>query len=361
MRRLSILSLFLVPLLAFAAVCLSGCGGGNTSNQKRIVILTNGNSPFWDAARAGLMDAKKKLELEKAGYDAVVEVNDGTDRGQIDKLRQFGSQSDIVAVGVSVNTAGNESIADEMRNLRKKGIKVVTIDSDVERGTDRDARLAFIGTDNLVGGRELGKCAIGLRPDGGEYVTFVGITGAQNAKERVGGFAEGAGPKFKSKDNMGDENDRTRAKENVRNAMSNHPNLNCLVGIWSYNAPAIADVVKEKNARDRFIIVAFDAEPNAITSMGEGLIDAMVVQNPYEMGYQGVRMLKALLENDKAILKEMLPNEGKPDGDLYDTGLKVVVPDSGSPLKAGMFNKNTQFLKLSEFRDWLQKYNLTGS
>src|SRR5205807_1309982 len=121
----------------------------------------------------------------------------------------------------------------------------------------------------------------------------------------------GVGPKFKAKDNMGDDNDRTRAKENVRNAMNNHPNLNCLVGIWSYNAPAIADVVKEKNARDRFSIVAFDAEPNAIEAMGEGLIDAMVVQNPYEMGFQGVRMLKALVENDQAILKQMLPNQGQ--------------------------------------------------
>lgn len=356
--------LWCLPLLLAAGLVGCSGGGGNTQSAgglKRIIVLTNGNSPFWDAARAGVVEADKKLDLAKDGLQAVVEVNDGTDRGQIDKLRQFASQNDIVAVGVSVNTAGNVAIVEEMRNLQKKGVKVVTIDSDVDRGKHRDARFAFIGTDNLQGGRELGKCAKGLRPEGGEYVTFVGITGAQNAIERVGGFKEGAGDKFVSKDNMGDDTDRTKARENVRNALTNHPNLNTLVGIWSYNAPAIVDVVRQKGVRDKVKVVVFDAEPDAIKYMGEGQIDAMVVQNPYEMGYQGVRLLKALLKDDKATIQEMLPRHGQPDGDIYDTGLKVVVPDQGSPLKPEMFDKKTQFLKLSEFRDWLQKYNLTGS
>ena len=120
-----------------------------------------------------------------------------------------------------------------------------------------------------------------LRPGGGEYVTFVGYTTAQNAKERVLGVKEGAGPKFVAKDNMGDELDRTRAKENVRNSLINHPRLNTLVCIWSYNAPAIIGVVEEEKKRADVTIVAFDAEPIPIKKMGEGMIDAMVVQNPY--------------------------------------------------------------------------------
>jgi ribose transport system substrate-binding protein len=357
-----------LPGVALLGLLLAGCTGGNSTNPapvaqggKRIIVLTNGNSPFWDAARVGVQEAKKDLKLTTGGLDAVVEVNDGTDAGQLNKLRQFASQSDIVGVGVSVNTAGNEAIVQQMRELQNKGVFVVAIDSDVDRDKHRDARFAFIGTDNLVGGRELGKCAKGLRPEGGEYVTFVGRTGAQNAIERVGGFAQGAGDKFKALDNMGDDNDRTKARENVRNAITNHKGLNVLVGIWSYNAPAITDVVKEKDVRKQFTVVAFDAEPAAIAEMKKGMIDAMVVQNPFEMGYQGVRLLKALHEKDDATVKKMLPSHGQKDGDIYDTGLKVVVPDEGSPLKAEMFEKNTQFLKLGEFRAWLDKFKLTGS
>jgi ribose transport system substrate-binding protein len=160
---------------------------------------------------------------------------------------------------------------------------------------------------------------------------------------------------------MGDNMDRTRARENVRNAMTNHPEMNTLVGIWSYNAPAIVDIVREKENRKSYTIVVFDAEPLAIKQMAEGDIDALVVQNPYQMGYDAVKLMKALIQDDQKTVKEMLPNHGQPDGDIYDTGLKVVAPDDGSPLKAEMFDKKTQFLKLSEFRKWLDKYGLTGS
>lgn len=367
-----------VLLLLAATGCDSGggaAGGGNVSgspsadvgapssagDQKRIILLTNGNSPFWDTARAGLQAADKELDLAKSGLRAVVEVNDSTPKGQIDKLRQFASQSDIAAVGVSVTDAANAAIADEMRQLREQGIVVVTIDSDIDREVFRDARFAFVGTDNLIAGRELGVAVKQLRPEGGEYVTFVGRTGAQNAIERIGGFGQGAGEKFKGLDNMGDENDPTRARDNVRNAITNHPDLNVLVGIWSYNAPAIADVVRQLDRKRDYTVAVFDAEPLAIDAMDQGLIDVMVVQNPFEMGFQGVRLMKALVEKDDATIAELLPDHGKDGGDLYDTGLKVVVPDKKSPLEAGQFGPNTQFLPLSEFREWLAKYRLQGS
>jgi ribose transport system substrate-binding protein len=340
---------------------MGSASGSTPGGLKRILLLENGHSPFWDAAQAGIKDANKELKLEGAGLVGSLETNDGTPKGQIDKLRQFASQSDIAGIAISVTDADNVAIAEELRKFQEKGVKVVTVDSDLNRNKLRDARFAFVGTDNLAGGRELGKCALGIRPDGGEWVSFVGRTGAQNAIERVDGFAEGAGPKFKKLDNMADDIDRTRARENVRNAIRNHPTVNTLVGIWSYNAPAIADVVKEMNKRSNMTIVAFDAEPLAMKAMEDGTIDALIVQNPYRMGYDSMRMLKALIKKDDATIKEMLPQHGQPNGDLYDTGLKVIVPDQGSPLNPSMFDKNTQFLKLGEFRKWLAKYNLSES
>lgn len=354
--------LWSVPLLVAAALAmvLPGCGG---TKEKRIIILTNGNSPFWDACRVGLQEADKELKLKEAGLKAVLEVNDGTPKGQIDKLRQYGNQADIVAVGVSALDAANAEVADQMRALQKKGIKVVTIDSDVDRDKMRDCRFAFVGTDNLQGGRELGKCAKGLRPAGGKYVTFVGRKAAQNAIDRIGGFGEGAGDKFQYADSMGDDIDLKKARENVHTAITNHKDkgLNTLVGIWSYNAPAIVDVVNIRKCRGEFTIVTFDAEPGAIDEMALGNIDAMVVQNPHAMGYQGVRLMKALVQNEEAVIKEMLPAHGQKDGDIYDTGLKVVVADKDTPLKPEMFDKKTEYLPLTKFRDWLKSKNLTGS
>ncbi|HZU36181.1 MAG TPA: substrate-binding domain-containing protein, partial [Gemmataceae bacterium] len=311
-----------------AGLTLVGCTA--SSNEKRVIILDNGNSPFWDACRAGMQEAAKDFKLQDSGLRAVFEDNDSTPQGQLNKLRQFNSQADIAALAISAVDAKNDAIASELRKLQSKGVKVITVDSDVDRATCRDARFAFIGTDNLVGGQELGVCAKYLCPKGGGYVTFVGRTGAQNAIERIKGFSEGAGDKLKSLDSMEDKTDRPTAKDNVRQALAKHPDdLKVLVGIWSYNAPAIASVVGElpKAKRQALTVVTFDAEPGAIDAMQAGQIDAMVVQNPYEMGYQGVRLMKALIENDQGTVQKMLPNHGKPEGDIYDTGLKVVVPD----------------------------------
>ena len=64
---------------------------------------------------------------------------------------------------------------------------------------------------------------------------------------------------------MADDTDEARARDNVRNAIQNHKDkLKVLVGIWSYNAPAIADVVKELGNERDFTVVVFDAEPIAI-------------------------------------------------------------------------------------------------
>lgn len=353
-------SLF-APLLV--CLCLTGCSnskpsastGGGDSTGKRFVILMNGDSPFWDAVRAGMNDAAKELKVT-----AVLENNDGTPAGQIEKLRQFGTQSDIAAVAISATDAANATLVDELRKLKDKGIPVITVDSDIDREKFRDARVAFVGTDNFSAGKALGVAAKTIVPKGA-YVQFVGRTGAQNAIERMGGVKEGTGDKLVERDRMGDENDLSRARQNVVNAIINHPDVNLLVGIWSYNAPAIAEVVGKQNKKDKITVVAFDAEQQAIKYVESGDIKALVVQNPYQMGFQGVKLLKALAGDDKATVAELLPNLGQPDGDLYDTGLKIVVPNEGSPLSANLFDAKTEFLKLDDFRNWLNKYGLNSS
>ncbi|MGD9645036.1 MAG: substrate-binding domain-containing protein [Pirellulales bacterium] len=367
-RQGSSRSQFVVPvslagLFALLALFVAGCGGPQNgagtaggASGRRFVVLINGDSPFWDALRVGMQRSAEEL-----GVTAVMETNNGTPSGQLERLRQLASQSDIAGLALSVTDASNISIVDELRGFQQRGIPVIAVDSDVDREKFRDARTAFVGTDNLKGGRTLGQCAKTLRPDGGAYVQFVGLTGAQNAIERMNGFQAGAGDKLVERDRMGDETDRTRARENVRNAIRNHPDVNVLVGIWSYNAPAIVDVVKELGVRDRMTVVTFDAEQGAINATAAGQIDALVVQNPYEMGYQSIRLLKALADKDDAAKAEILPHLGQPDGDLYDTGLKVVVPDDATTLSPEIFEPGVEFMKVGEFREWLAQRGLSSS
>ena len=66
----------------------SSAADAGTKGVRRIVLMTNGNSPFWDACRAGMQSAAADLKLSDAGLDAVMEVNDGTPQGQLERLRQ---------------------------------------------------------------------------------------------------------------------------------------------------------------------------------------------------------------------------------------------------------------------------------
>jgi ribose transport system substrate-binding protein len=348
---------------AIGAIFLSGCRGEarEETAARRLIVLTNGTSPFWDAGAAGASKAAADLKLESSGLRVVVDRGDFTVETQIEKLKQYASSSDVAGVAISVTDENSPAIVEELRRLQKSGIKVVTIDSDVDRSTARDSRFAYIGTDNLVAGRELGKAAAAILPDGGEYTAFVGLKGATNARERIGGFKEAAGEKFKQLEVFGDGGESDTARKNVRDAISRQPGLDMLVGIWSYNTPAIVDVVKELNARDRLKIVGFDADPPAIAGMHAGFVDVMLVQNPYQMGYQGVRLLAALLKDDRSTIRDILPKYGEENGDIHDTGLKIVVPNGSPAVDRSLFQSNTQFLSLGEFKIWLEENGLTGS
>ena len=87
----------------------------------------------------------------------------------------------------------------------------------------------------------------------------------------------------------------------------------------------------------------------------------MIVQNPHQMGYQSVKFLKAVITNDQATQKEMFPKLGEENGDIYDTGLKIVVPNADSPIKPQGFGPKTEFLTLEVFQAWMKKYGLTAS
>jgi ribose transport system substrate-binding protein len=198
--------------------------------------------------------------------------------------------------------------------------------------------------------------------DNGGYVQFAGFTDNDNARRRMDGFKETIGDAYTEKDRMPDQMDRNKAQDNVRTALDNHMDLKALIGIWAYNAPAIAEVVGERDVHDKVVVATFDAQAAAIAKMEQGLIDVMVVQNPFDMGVQTVRLLRAMVTKDNSEIAKMFPDKDQPDGDVFTTGLRVVVPDDKSPLNEQLFDKDVvEFMTLAKFKEWLKEYDLTSS
>lgn len=389
MRNRSRWVLLLVAFAMPGVFVLPGCGGSQSSTDattvgadrqaesvpQRFVFLTNGDDPFFDALFAGLQEGAERFGLTEHGYTVVMEKNNGTAQGQIEKLRQFGSQSDIAGVAISVIQAENVAIAEEMERLRKRGLPVIAVDGDINHELFPHARPYYIGTDNAIAGKLLGtagkKVLESRGVTEGGFIQFTGFTDNDNARARMNGCRDALGKNYEEIDRMVDAFDHARARDNVRSALVNHPDVRALVGIWAYNAPAIAEVVQERGRREQVTILTFDAAAAAIEHMAAGRIDCMIVQNPFEMGVQASRLLLAMRTEDDAVIKEMFPAQGQPGGDRYTTGLRLILPDAWSqldypPVSPGDFGAaeeagTVEVLSLSVFREWLAKYGLPSS
>src|SRR5262249_29794954 len=161
----------------------------------------------------------------------------------------------------------------------KKGVKIICVDADVSEKF-ADARPYYIGTNNHIAGENLGKATRAvLQSKGvekGGYVQFVGSTDNFNEKLRIDGFKAGVGSEYEELDRMPDIPEKiSKCQTNVQNAIINHKDkLNALVGIWAYNGPAIATVVKQRGEREKMTCVTFDAATASQEAMGSGGLDA---------------------------------------------------------------------------------------
>ena len=345
------------------ATTLTGCGGnagekndvtrpnegaGSGGSKPRIVLVTNSNSDYWTAAEKGMKDAGAKL-----GADVEMKRNEGGVEGQIKLLEDALSTADVKGVAVSVVEPEAAGIIDAMRKLKEAGKAVITVDSDVA-SSSADVRRAYIGSNNTKAGETLGRAAAQVRPQGGTVLMFVGTMTASNAIERSDGFYVGAGPKFKKPplEVFQDGSDMNRAMNLAEAAITKHPDAGVLLGLYSYNGPRIAlEASKNPEFRKKAMVACFDLDEQLIEHLERGNVDFTVVQNPYEIGYQAIRMLKGIAEDDKKLLGELLPN-GK---DTYDTGFRVIVPSDASPIKGD------NVLTIKAMKEWLATKGLKSS
>jgi len=325
----------------------SAAGGSGSSSPRtgpRLMFITNGTSDWWNAVEKGMNDGA-------AEFGAQVEMRrnkDGDPNGQIKLLEDVLSLPDIQGVAVSVMEKDSPGIADKMRELQKAGKVVLAIDSDGQK----DARRAYIGTNNRSAGEVAGQVAKTLRPQGGKTVAFVGTAAAANAIERREGFFAGAGASFPQAEIFEDGTDSSRAQINVQTAISKYPDIGVFLGLWSYNAHLIAqEVNKFPELRQKVTIVTFDLDELAVQDVAGGGIDATVCQNPYEMGYRAVRLLKAVIEKDQKTIDAMLPG----GTDTIDTGVRVVVPKKDSPVKG------SNVIDIEEMKSWLASKGLKST
>jgi ribose transport system substrate-binding protein len=257
-------------------------------DRKALAFVVNGASDFWKLAEAGV----KRAQEELPNYDLQFKYPEQAAAAIQQRLME-----DLVAAGISaimVSAVDPKTSTDALTAIGSQ-VPLFTTDSDAPDTN----RVAYIGSSNTDAGRQAGGIALQALPDGGQCIGFVGLPGADNARERIEGMREViAGSNVELIDVRGDDIDMTRARRNVEDALAANPDIDCMVGFYSYNPPRIYEVLKESGKLGEIVIVAFDEDPITLGGVREGTIAGTVVQQPYEWGYQGMKLMAAHLEGD---------------------------------------------------------------
>ena len=279
--------------LVLVASCTTNTGPtntGSTTGNLRLAFVTNNTSDFWTIARKGTEKADTELN------DVTVEFRIPSDGTAAEQKRLL---DDLLAKGVdgiAVSPVDPDNQTQALNETAKRAL-VVTQDSDAPKSD----RAFYVGTDNVAAGRVAGGLIKEALPQGGKIMLFVGKLDARNAQERSQGIRETLqGTNIEILDIRTDDTDRVRAKSNVSDTLVRHPDVAALVGLWSYNGPAILNAVQDANKAGQVKIIAFDEEDETLTGVKQGAIYATVVQQPFEFGYQAIKLMQQYLKGDKS-------------------------------------------------------------
>lgn len=285
-------------LVSALLVCgLGACGSGDAEDMKekrKIAVICKGSvHEFWKTVKQGAMDAGEELGLDVT-FDAP------EDESQVDV------QIDMVETAIAnrvdaivLAPLDVERLNASIEEAHREGIPVLTFDSDVTT----PVRVATIGTDNLTAGAIAGRNAASLMGGEGKVAVISFVEGAQTAIERNAGFIEELENNYKDTIEVVGVNfcggDAEVAKQQAYDFIKKYPDLKCIYGANEGSAVGVAAAVKELGMQDDVIVIGFDSSEQEIAYLDEGIIKGMMVQNPYNMGYLGVRNINKVLDGMK--------------------------------------------------------------
>ena len=281
----------LITLAAALAAGVVLSSGAIAQDKPKLAFVVNASSDFWKLAEAGV----KKAQAELPNYELEFKYP-----AQGTAALQNALMDDLVAAGtdaIMISSADPKNSIDAFNRIAAQ-VPLFTTDSDAP---DSD-RIAYLGSSNTLAGVQAGEEMVkAMAGKEGKCMGFVGFLGADNAKERIAGFRQAIeGKGIELVDVRGDDVDFTRARTNVDDVLVANPDITCMVGFYSYNPPKIYEALQAAGKLGQITVVAFDEDPVTLGAVKEGSFASTVVQQPFEWGYQGMKLMAAWLEGDKS-------------------------------------------------------------
>lgn len=289
-------------IVIITSLLLAGCGPktdspGASKKRLKIAVVTNNSSDWWAIARAGGDAAAKELGDVDLDFRMLPEGTAAAQKALVD---------DLLVRGVDGLMVSPIDVENQKQMLDEASAKTLlfTLGADAP-GTKR---AAYVGSDDVAAGKMAGELLRRALPNGGKIMVFVGRRDAQNAIDRLNGLKQGIGDaKIEIVDVRTDEADSGKAKSNAADTLVKYADIDALVGLWSYNTPAILSAVRDAGKIGKVKIVGFDEDDQTLVGIREGAVFGTVVQQPYGFTEDAVKRMARALRGDKS----QIPADGK--------------------------------------------------
>ena len=280
-----------LALLAIAPGCQRGDSEKNARPRFAFVV----NVPtdrFWDIAFAGCLKAASE-ENVTVEFQAPNEATAQQQKQIVELLMSRGI--DGLAI-TPLNPQSLTAVLDQAAEI----CPVICQDSDAKASK----RACYIDTNNVDSGRKMGELMKQALPEGGDIALFVGQLDVANAQERQQGVLEAvAGSNLNVIGTFTDGGQPAEAKRVVTDVLSKYPDLKGIIGLWGYNAPQAVNALEASPDRD-VKVVGSDESVETMRAIRLGKQSGSVAQQPFEFGYQSIKMLAKLHRGEPTDIPE---------------------------------------------------------
>ena len=298
-----ILSFLLCPVLLFS---LCACRGSGDDGKKRITVIAKAvNSDFWHNVKNGVYSAATEYNVSVTFEGPENEEDYAAQNLMIENAVKDGADA-IVLSAIDYNKS-----VETVNSAVRAGVKVITIDSDL----NSDMVSLFIGTDNIAG-----KAAIdGFANEAQINIGLVNYNAdTDNGNQREQGFRDyiSGVPNASIVGSITADSNSESATKSAVKLLTDNPEINVLVGFNEWMTLGVGNAIKELSLSGKVLGIGFDTNVISVEMIETGEMDALIVQNPFAIGYLGVKNAA-----------ELISGENIGSGELY-TDVTVVTKEN---------------------------------
>ncbi len=259
------------------SLCLSAC---NRNQQKIIAVIPKGNADlFWQTVHAGAIKGAREKHIELVWNGPANETDISAELQILETM--INRHVDAIALAPS----DREALANTVNRAAKDGMPVVIYDSAIAT----DQYVSFIATDNFAAGQLAGERMGEILHGKGNIIMVKTTPGGASTTAREDGFRKVITQKYPGIHIVDERFGKAVVATSLdvtENMLAAHPDVN---GIFCSNESGTTGAMQALRSRGTKVkLVGFDWSPTTLAGLDNGQIDSLVIQNPFQMGYEAV-------------------------------------------------------------------------